>query len=102
MHRAQNRRDISALIQNLKKCFVNMTVFEELAIHKVQFISYDLRQIRMKSQAALLRVKKHPHQPSWLIAKCSGGAMNLAVANLKAIDYLLGRAPLSALQHITQ
>src|SRR5258705_3254331 len=67
MHGPEDGRHVAALVEDLKKRFADMFVIEKGPVQQRQIAANQLREVGMELEAALLRVEKHPHEPSRLV-----------------------------------
>jgi hypothetical protein len=101
MHGAQDRSDITALIEDLEKGLVAELVTQKGSVHQIQLIADQLGQIGMQSQPALLRVKEDPEKSAWLFTEDQvRDGMDLAFDKAESVDQTLGNAPPAASKQI--
>ena len=69
VHRAQDRGDVAALVEDFQERFAHMRVVLKLAVGQGKLVADQLREVGMQPQAALLRMEEHTHQAARLVAE---------------------------------
>jgi hypothetical protein len=89
VHRAEDWRNVSALVENGQKALTDVLIGKKRAIHERELIANELKEVRMQSQAALLGIEKHAHEAAGLIAEDAiGRGVDFAVDEFETVEWL--------------
>ena len=86
MHGTKSGGDVAALAEDFAEALVDVVVLEEGRVDEPQFAAEKLRGVGMQFRAALLRVEKHAHEATRVVAKNAWrGVQKLALHEAEAV-----------------